>query len=190
MRRLVISLAVLVLAVAGCGAEDRPSGQAGVTTEPGTAIESTLVGEWQRVTTCEERVAALEAAGLDQFAAEHAAGQGWVPGVSSPDQLEDPENPCKGAVPLDHGHFFTADGEFGSRDDAGDPVDDGAYRLIDDRTIVITKEFGDVTFHFDVRDDNSLLLEPVMPACTDDGCFAAQWAVAVAYPGLAWTRLS
>jgi hypothetical protein len=29
-------------------------------------------------------------------------------------------------------------------------------------------------FHFDVRDDNSLLLEPVMPACTDDGCFAAQ----------------
>ena len=30
-------------------------------------------------------------AGLGQFAAEHAAVEGWLPGVSSPDQLQDPE---------------------------------------------------------------------------------------------------
>jgi hypothetical protein len=32
----------------------------------------------------------------------------------------------------------------------------------------------------------SLVLDPVMPNCAETGCFAAQWAVAVAYPGLPW----
>ena len=31
-------------------------------------------------------------------------------------QLKDPKNPCQEAVPLKHRHFFTANGEFGSRD--------------------------------------------------------------------------
>ena len=60
-----------------------------------------------------------------------------------------------GAVPLRHSHFFTEDGQFGSRDDAGDQVDDGTYRAVDDNTIVISKEFGDVTFHYRISDDGS-----------------------------------
>ena len=65
---------------------------------------------------------------------------------------------------------------------------DGTGHLEDDDTIVIRKEFGDVTMHFRV-DGDSLHLDPVLPDCIDEGCFAAQWAVAVAYPGLEWTRV-
>ena len=82
--------------------------------------------------------------------------------------------------------FFTDDGLFGSTDDQGDQVDDGTYRVIDEDTIVIEKEFGSVRFNYRIHDDGTLLLDPVMPNCTKNGCFAAQWAVAVAYPGLAW----
>ena len=133
-----------------------------------------------------DRVAALESAGLGKFAVEHAAGQGWIPGVTSPEQIKDPEHPCQGAIPLKHGHFFTEDGLFGSTDDQGDQVDDGTYRVLDEDTIIVEKEFGDVTFNYRIQDDGTLLLDPVMPNCAKNGCFAAQWAVAVAYPGLPW----
>lgn len=188
--RVGISTVALVLALAGCST-DEPTDAASPTesTEPTASPTAAIVGHWQRVTTCEERVKALKDAGLGRFAAEHAAGEGWIPEVTSPGQIEDPRHPCEGAVPLKHGHFFTEDGLFGSTDDQGDQVDDGTYRVIDQDTIVIKKEFGNVTFDYQVR-DRSLFLDPVMPACTEAGCFAAQWAVAVAYPGLPWTRVS
>jgi hypothetical protein len=138
---------------------------------------------------CEERVEALARAGLGRFAVEHAAGEGWLPGVTGPEQIKNPAKPCAGAVPLKHGHFFTADGMFGSRDAKGDQVDDGEYRSIDENTIVVRKEFGEVTFDYEVLPNGTLLLTPVMPACTASGCFAAQWAVSVAYPGLPWERV-
>lgn len=192
--RVALIVVVLVLSLTGCG-DDQPAtepGSAGSPTEstepvPGEAPE--IMGSWQRVTTCEQRVAALKNAGLGEFAVEHAAGEGWIPGISSPDQIKDPQHPCQGAVPLQHGHFFTEDGLFGSTDDRGDQVDDGTYRVIDQNTIVIEKEFGDVTFDYRVDSDDSLFLDPVMPKCAENGCFAAQWAVAVAYPGLAWERV-
>jgi len=87
-----------------------------------------------------------------------------------------------------HQHFFTDDGLFGSTDDEGNQVDDGTYRKIDKSTIVISKEFGNVRFHYRIR-GGTLMLDPVMPKCATDGCFAAQWAVSVAYPGLAWKRV-
>lgn len=154
------------------------------TTSP---TEPALVGKWWRVTTCEERVQALRKAGLGKFAAEHAAGEGWIPGVTSREQLKDPKHPCQGAVPLAHSHYFTNDGLFGSRDDENNQVDDGTYRLSNDRTVVITKEFGEVTFHFKIR-GATLTLEPIIPACVKSGCFGAQWAIAMAYPDLPWTR--
>ena len=150
---------------------------------------SPIVGEWQRIATCEERVEALNQAELGRFAAEHAAGEGWLPGVTSPEQIKNPDKPCAGAVPLKHGHFFTAEGMFGSRDAEGDQVDDGTYRSIDQDTIVVQKEFGEVTFNYEVLPNGTLLLSPIMPACTALGCFAAQWAVSVAYPGLPWDRV-
>ena len=191
MRIVAISAALLLL-LAACdsdgdrAAESKGSAAPTVTSDSGPSPTASIVGHWQRVTTCDERETALRAAGLDNFAVEHAAGEGWIPGVTSPDQVKDPEHPCTGAIPLIHGHFFTEDGLFGSTDDQGDQVDDGTYRVIDQDTIVIEKEFGNVTFDYRIQDDDTLLLEPVMPQCTKDGCFAAQWAVAVAYPGLPW----
>jgi hypothetical protein len=53
--------------------------------------------------------------------------------------------------------------------------------------MIITKEFGKVTFHF-TAEDPTLVLTPVLPKCAKDGCFAAQWAVGMSYPGLEWSR--
>jgi hypothetical protein len=193
MRVAAIVPGVLLL-LAACGRDDQQpaeptDGSPTEGTETSPTPSSPIVGLWERVTTCEERAAALDDAGLGEFAAEHAAGEGWIPGVTDPAQIQDPERPCEGAVPLKHGHFFTEDGLFGSTDAQGDQVDDGRFRVVDDDTIVIEKEFGDVTFDFEVRDDD-LFLNPVMPACAETGCFAAQWAVSVAYPGLPWERVA
>ena len=198
-----VGLAMLVLLVAsGCAGSESPepdssaapsatSSSTPTTTssDPSPSAGSGIVGEWERTTTCEERVQALAQAGLGRFAAEHAAGEGWLPGITGPEHIRNPENPCAGAVPLKHGHFFSADGIFGSRDAQGDQVDDGKYRSIDDDTIVVQKEFGEVTFDYEVLPDGTLLLSPVMPACAPSGCFEAQWAVSVAYPGLPWERV-
>jgi len=191
MRNFAIA-AVLLLLLAGCGGDDKSAAQSTSTSAQTETSESTpsptatIVGNWQRVTTCDERVTALKRAGLGKFAVEHAAGEGWIPGVTSPEQINDPEHPCEGAIPLKHGHFFTEDGLFGSTDDQDDQVDDGTYRVIDEDTILVEKEFGNVTFNYRIEDDGTLLLDPVMPKCTKNGCFAAQWAVAVSYLGLPW----
>lgn len=192
--RIAALVGALVLTLSACGgaADDQPAAHPSQTTatadhSSAAPPASALVGSWERVTTCRERVKALQEAGLGEFAAEHASGEGWLPGVTSPDDIKDPGRPCVGAVPLKHGHFFTADGQFGSTDDQGDQVDDGTYQAVDNDTIVVVKEFGEVTFDYRVTDDE-LFLDPVMPDCVKAGCFAAQWAVAVAYPGLPWTR--
>src|SRR3954453_13238191 len=142
-----VALAALLLVVAGCSAADDTSAAksqsaSSPTTAPVTSPDSRtdgspLVGTWRRTTTCQERVQALQAADLGQFAAEHAATEGWIPGVTSVDQLSDPALPCQGAVPLDHEHFFTADSLFGSRDDHGNQVDDDTYQVSDPGTVVI-----------------------------------------------------
>ena len=201
MRRAALVLvAILSLAACGSGGDDEAtsptpasntsaSAAADQSNPPSPGADTSIVGEWTRTTTCQERVDALAAAGLGRFAAEHAAGEGWIPGVTSPDDIADLDHPCRGAEPVEHGHFFTADGLFGSRDDSGQQVDDGTYVLKGDDTVVIDKEFGEVTFHYSVSPDGTtLMLDPVLPTCAEQGCFDAQWAVAVAYPGLAWDR--
>src|SRR3954447_257012 len=192
-----VALAALLLIVSGCSPTDDTSA---ATSQPAPARTtaavaspasrpdgSPLVGTWRRTTTCQERVQALEAAGLGRFAAEQAATEGWIPGVTSVDQLSDPVHPCQGAVPLDHEHFFTASSDFGSRDATGAQVDDGTYTMPDPQTVVIHKEFGDVSFKVELTEDQ-LRLNPRLPACAREGCFAAQWAVAVSYNGLPWQR--
>jgi hypothetical protein len=188
--RVVVIVTTLVLGLAGCGSEeDEPAERSAPneSQEP-SPVSAIIVGNWERETTCEQRVKALKDAGLGEFAVEHAAGEGWIPGVTDPDQIKDPDRPCEGAVPLKHGHFFTEDGAFGSTDNEGDVVDDGTYRVVDKDTIVVNKEFGKVTFDYRVRGD-SLFLDPVLPECARNGCFDAQWAVSVAYPGLPWKRV-
>jgi hypothetical protein len=186
---LVASLAVLA---AACGGADDKGGTASATSAvPATtaaAVASALVGEWRRTQTCEEVLELLTKAGFNkQVALENIAGNGFLPGVSSPDQIADPKHPCKGAVPQAHSHFFTADGKFGSRDHQGDQVDDGTYKAVDDRTFVVSKEFPDVTFHYRVTGD-TIRFDPVVPSCAP-GCFEAVWSVMVAFPGKTWERV-
>jgi hypothetical protein len=144
------------------------------------------VGEWERDTRCEEIVERLIGAGLEMWVLDNAAS--FVPGATSGADLADPSSPCDGAVPIRHSHFFTPDGRFGSRDQDGKDVDYGTYRIVDDRTFVISKEFPDVSFHFAVEGD-TIRFEPVIPACAPD-CFEAAWSVTVAYEGLPWTRVA
>ena len=202
-RPIAAALVALALATAGCGA----TGDA-TTSGPSSGARSfvedsrdayirwltanarqALVGTWQRVTTCEELLGALNQAGLGDSALDAVAGNGFVPGVSTAGQLADPEQPCEGAVPREHSHFFTADGQFGSLDWNGEQVDDGTYTVIDNRTFAISKEFPYVTFHFQIQGD-TITLDPVLPDCAAQGCFEASWAVSVAYPGTEWHRAS
>lgn len=145
-----------------------------------------LVGTWRRVTTCSELVKSLTSAGLKKFVLESVAGNGFIPGVTRPDQIADPANPCKGAVTRKHSHFFTKDKKFGSLDWKGEPVDDGTYRLVNNRTFVISKEFPNVTFHFRIR-GKTITFAPVLAR----GCatFRCAWAISMAYPGKSWQRV-
>jgi hypothetical protein len=182
--------AVFVLLLMGCGgdggSDDPERGTAGGGSTQASSADP-LVGEWQRTTTCAELVGALERAGLGKLAPEAVAGNGFVPGVTAPEQIADAARPCRGAVPRKHSHFFTQNGEFGSRDWNGDQVDDGTYEVVDDRTFVISKEFPDVTFHYRIEGD-AITFQPVTP----DGCltFRCMWSVSVAYPGKKWKRVS
>jgi hypothetical protein len=97
--------------------------------EASTAYHGSIVGLWKRHTACQQAVHALEQAGLGELAADAAVGNGFIPGVFEVAQLEDPQHPCKHAVPLWHYHFFTPDGFFGSLDQNLEQADDGAYTV-------------------------------------------------------------
>lgn len=189
--RVAISALAALLVMTACGGDEEPTTKTGAPpsrSATGQAIESPIVGDWERLMTCEERVSALEKAGLGQFAGEHVAGNEMIPGISFDEpELVDPENPCKGAVPRKHGHFFTSEGLFGSTDHKDRQVDDGTFELVDDRTVVITNPDASVTFDFRIE-DGRLFLDPVIPSCVKTGCWEAQWAVAVASPGRPWRR--
>jgi hypothetical protein len=124
----------------------------------------------------------------EQVALENIAGNGFLPGLSSPSEIADVKHPCRGAVPLLHSHFFTADGQFGSKDQNGQQVDDGTYKIVDDRTFVISGGFPDVTFHYRVTGD-TIRFDPVVPSCAPS-CEEASWSVMVAFPGKTWERVS
>ena len=193
--RFIVLLGFVAL-LAGCAgattSTSSPSSEAPapptriVTASPAPSGEpADLVGEWERETRCDEVVASLKDAGLEQWIPEVAAG--FVPGAAGPEAIEDPSDPCRDAVSVRHSHFFTAGGQFGSRDQNGAQVDDGTYRIVDEGTFVVSKEFPDVTFHYEVEGD-SISFEPVIPECSPD-CFEAAWSVAVAFPGHAWKRV-
>jgi hypothetical protein len=179
-------LAILLVLVVTSGCAGSPGNRATEgAQEPGTSPSKApvepLVGTWERVTRCEELVSALKQAGLEDWVLETVAGNEFIPGYP------DPAHPCKEAVPREHSHFFTPDGEFGSLDWKGEQVDDGTYEIVGDDTFVVSKEFPDVTFNYTIQGD-SIMLDPVIPACSPQ-CFEAAWSVTVAYPGETWERV-
>jgi hypothetical protein len=147
-----------------------------------------IVGTWSRLTTCRQLVAVLEKASLDDAVLDSVSGNGFVPGVTQPDQIADPADPCAGAVPRKHSHFFTAEGRFGSLDWRGDQVDEGTYRIGKSHTISIRNADARVRFHYRIVNGTTLLLDPILPVCAARTCFAAVWGISVAYPGRAWHR--
>jgi hypothetical protein len=179
--RIPMALCALLVLSGGVAtaASDRPAPAASSTMAP-------FVGTWQRLTTCAELVAALKSAGMQKWVLESVAGNSFVRGVTSASQIADPAHPCAGAVPRRHAHFFTKNGMFGSLDWRGQPVDDGAYRVLDPRTFVISKEFPKVTFHYSITGRN-IKFAPVVPR----GCltFRCAWAITMAYPGKSWQRV-
>ena len=147
--------------------------------EASTASHGSIVGLWKRRTTCQQAVHALRQAGLDELVADAAVGNGFIPGVVDLAQLEDPQHPCKHAVPLWHYHFFTADGFFGSLDQNLEQVDDGTYTVEGDTLLI-----GDAAFRYRVQGDQNLRLFPQLSPGDDAG-----WMVGVSYNGKPWHRV-
>ena len=175
MKKLVLVLVGLVAGVSAAVAHSASSQPA-----------ASLVGTWARTTTCAELASAFRSAGISRLINEMVVGNGFIPGVQNPDQLRDPARPCLGAVPRKHSHFFLKNGEFGSLDWNGDPVDDGRYRVGKPGTVTIFKEFPKVTFRYQIR-GRTISFTPLVPK----GCqsFRCAWAISVAYPGKTWKRV-
>jgi hypothetical protein len=146
------------------------------------------VGEWQRTQTCDELRSLLIAAGMQQAVLPTIAEDDWIPGVSKPSQIADPTHPCRAAKSRLHSHFFTAAGDFGSRDANGNQVDDGTYRIVDGSTFAIGGADHSVTFRYRLTGQDTISFEPVIPKCRPT-CFEAIWSVTVAYAGHTWHRV-
>jgi hypothetical protein len=153
------------------------------------ASDDALLGSWHRAQTCAEMLAAFEAAGLAESHRGWLQGNfyGGEPGPTSGD-------PCAGAHgPLEHDHFFTADGGFGSHDQHGEEVDSGDYELIDLDAVIFPShadEFGydsDIVVHYVVNGDAArfdvALPEQCVEACAD----AYAWALS-AFASGPWER--
>jgi hypothetical protein len=180
---------VALFAVSGCSSSANKSatvGPTGSSSAPTSAPSATsaLVGEWQRLQKCSELEKAMIKAGLHGALLETIAGDGWIPGVTKVSQIKDRAHPCVGSVDRKHSHFFTADGQFGSRDANGKQVDDGKYQLAGDAFVI-----DGVTFHYVITGNDTLSITPEIPKCAPF-CFEAGWSVAVAFPGYTWHRIS
>jgi hypothetical protein len=161
-----------------------------------TTPVSELVGRWERVTTCPELVKELEKAGFGTLVAQAWVGQtsasgqsSFKPGSPKPTKAQ----PCTGAIPRVHSHFFNEFGQFGSVDWTGEQVDDGPYRIVDEDTVVI----GNTTFRYRIANGDTLILEPVISEAMKHETLAhplefteAFWAVTVAYASHTWKRVS
>jgi hypothetical protein len=197
--RATAARAVLVcVLVAGCGSDEsdsapEPSVQpTTASAEPTTTDAEALVGRWERTNQCPELVEAFEQAGLAELAPAFVGD--FFPD-SNPEELAQKDDLCEGADSIVHSHFFTDDGEFGSLTEELEQVDDGSYEITDEGTFVISKEFPDVTFHYEIERD-SLMLTPVLSDALKEEALAhpleftaAGWALTMSYPGEAWKRV-
>jgi len=146
------------------------------------------------VVTCQELVNDLTQAGLAPLAQYAWLGQtssngisSFAPGSPKPTAAD----PCRGAIPRKHSHFFDASGRFGSLDWLGGQVDDGTYHVTG-HTLFIGKQ----AFRFRILNGDTLTLTPVLTktlirqALANPKKFSqAGWAVSVAYAGHTWKRV-
>lgn len=165
------------MAAAGCG--DGSEAGAEPTTSEGMKDSSTeaatpeLIGSWHRAQSCAEMLAAFEEAGLTE------SHRGWLQGnFYGGKQGPNEGDLCAGAEgPLEHDHFFTTDGAFGSHDQNGEEVDGGDFELVDRDTVSFpshAEEFGydgvlvvDYTVSGDVVTFEVALPDPCVDSCAD-----------------------
>ena len=183
-KRIVTGFMLVSITVgAACGGDtDTASTE---TTTASTSIAVTegptagLVGSWHRAQSCAEMLTAFEEAGLAESHVEWLQGNffGGEPGPTEGD-------PCAGANgPLEHDHFFTEDGTFGSHDENGEEVDHGDYNAVDDDTVSFPShatEFGydgELVVDFSVEGD-VVRFNVVLPeSCVDQCADAYAWAL-------------
>jgi hypothetical protein len=134
-------------------------------------------------------LAAFEEAGLED------SHRGWLQGnffggEPGPKQGD----PCAGAEgPLEHDHFFTDEGEFGSHDQNGEQVDDGDYEVIDQDTLGFPShaaEFGydsELVVDFKVSGDVVTFKVALPDPCIDSCADAYAWALS-AFASGPWER--
>jgi hypothetical protein len=201
IRRVVVGIgafAAVIGSASGCSSTKQPPDSTSTTpasTTSPTEPVAALVGRWQRVTSCPELVDDLRRFGLAPLAPyawlsqTSSTGQGSFAAGSPKPTIA---NPCTGALTRKHSHFFNQAGQFGSLDWLGGQVDDGSYRIVNGSTLRI----GQVTFHYSIRNGDTLSLSPVLSqsmirdALADPQEFSdAGWAVSVAYPDQTWKRV-
>jgi hypothetical protein len=150
-----------------------------------------IVGNWARVQSCQDQLAAFQAAGLAETHATWIT-ENWFAAAPSPSASGDL---CAGAKPpVEHSHFFTAGGQFGSRDENGQQVDDGNYAIVDADTLAFPShahEFGyvgDLLVDFTVQDDHATFAVDMPPNC-DAACGDAYaWAISAFFGPEVWSR--
>ena len=182
-------VAAVVMVLSGCAgatgstedsATNAPASSDGASPSASTsAISSEIVGDWHRAQTCQELAPAFEAAGL---AVSH---RGWLQG-NFYGGAEGPStgDVCAGAEgPLEHSHWFTETGEFGSHDQNGQDVDSGDYTLVDSDTLSFpshSTEFGfagEILVDFAI-DDGVATFHVNIPESCDPACQDAHaWAL-------------
>jgi hypothetical protein len=195
-KRWVFWIAVLLVCLstaAGCGDESDAGAEA--TTSEATKASSTdaatpeLIGSWHRAQSCAEMLAPFEDAGLSQ------SHRGWLQGNFYGGKPGPKEGDlCAGAEgPLEHDHFFTADGAFGSHDQNGEEVDGGDFELVDGDTVSFpshAEEFGydgDLVVNYTVSGD-VVTFEVALPdPCVDTCADAYAWALS-AFASGPWER--
>lgn len=195
VKRLFGLLIAVTTVTAGCSSNSAPTAVSEAPESPTVSVTPSpvapLVGRWERVTTCQEMVKALVAAGMAELAPVALAGNGLVPG--SAEQLARKTDICEGARPRVHSHFFTEGGSFGSLDWNNQQVDDGSYEIVNGRTFAI----GDTTFRYRIVGGDTIKFDPVIPAASRRQALAhpqefsdAMWSVTVAFPSDTWKRVS
>ena len=138
---------------------------------------------------CEDLVAALNEADLGALIPQEVTE--YFPDKSV-QALAKKADPCAGAEPFSHSHFFDQSGQFGSLDQNLNQVDNGNYTIVNDHTVRINEG----TFRFTISGGDTLTLDPVIThaerkvALLDPLEFStASWMMAVAYPGTTWKRV-
>ena len=189
MQKVVIVLVGLALLVAACGTSRGPAAPSRSQAAPGSPEQPSagpLVGTWQRVTSCERFLRALERAGLGEFSTELLV---WSPSRWFPSEGSVPTGDrCRGATEAPYSVYFAEDGRFGVVDDDGVLVEKQTYRPVDEDTIslhLVTWDSvrGTVSVDYRIRGDVIRFGVVVPHPCGERCRQVTAWAIADLYAG-------